>query len=64
MIAGVAIGKKTKCATIQGGTIVYSDTHYLAGESIETGFDIFGYNYQGHMFKGSYYKSVHSTNGA
>ncbi|MCW4012003.1 MAG: hypothetical protein NWF07_03325, partial [Candidatus Bathyarchaeota archaeon] len=34
-----------------------SDTHYLAGQLIPTGFDDYGYNYQGHMFRGSYYNS-------
>lgn len=52
MFASVA-----SAATIQDGTIVYSPTHYLAGQPIETGFDPYGYNYQGHMFSGSYFNS-------
>ena len=48
---------KDKCATIQGGTILYSATHFYAGAPITVGFDDFGYNYQGHMFDGLYYNS-------
>ena len=49
--AGAAPGK---CARITHGEVSYSAGHYLAGEAIPTGFDDYGYNYQGHMFKGSY----------
>lgn len=37
------------CATIQTGTIRDS-----AGNPIQTGYDRFGYNYQAHMFNGTY----------
>lgn len=37
------------CATIQGGTIVDS-----AGNPIGLGYDQFGYNYQAHLFNGTY----------
>ena len=40
--------------TIQGGTVVYSVGHYLESEPLEVGFDAWGYNYQAHMFRGSY----------
>jgi len=40
--------------TITEGEVFYSAGHYLAGQPIPTGFDLFGYNYQGHLFKGSY----------
>ncbi len=43
-------------ATIQGGTILYSAGHFLTGP-LTVGFDIFGYNYQGHMFDGSYFNA-------
>ena len=43
--------------TITEGETLYSAGHYLEGTPIPTGFDPFGYNYQGHMFKGSYYNS-------
>jgi len=38
---------QTACTTIQDGLLVYRPGHYLAGEPLETGFDAFGYNYQG-----------------
>jgi len=37
------------CATIQDGTIVAS-----TGETLTTGYDKWGYNYQSHMFNGLY----------
>jgi hypothetical protein len=46
-----------QCKTIQDGTITYSEGHYLAGEPLMIGYDPYGYNYQGHMFKGSYFNS-------
>ena len=45
------------CKTITKGEVVYSVGHYLAGQPIPTGFDVYGYNYQGHMFSGSYFNS-------
>lgn len=38
-----------KCTTIQSGELLASD-----GSTIETGFDMWGYNYQGNMFSGGY----------
>jgi hypothetical protein len=40
---------KSGCTTIQDGTLVAS-----TGELLTTGYDQFGYNYQGHMFNGRY----------
>lgn len=40
---------KSSCATIQSGLIIDS-----AGNAITTGYDQFGYNYQAHMFNGTY----------
>ena len=37
------------CITIQDGTLVNSD-----GELLQTGYDDWGYNYQAHMFNGTY----------
>jgi hypothetical protein len=37
------------CITIQSGTLLTSD-----GEVIKTGYDKWGYNYQAHMFNGTY----------
>jgi hypothetical protein len=42
------------CTTIQDGVLTYSAGHYLAGQPLMTGFDPYGYNYQAHMFSGSY----------
>ncbi|MFW9825717.1 MAG: hypothetical protein ACFFE4_22435 [Candidatus Thorarchaeota archaeon] len=42
------------CTTIQDGILNYSSGHYLEEEPLKVGFDIFGYNYQAHQFKGSY----------
>ncbi len=53
-MAAPAAAKKPDCVTIQDGTLTYSAGHYLAGHPLTTGYDIFGYNYQAHMFKGSY----------
>ncbi len=53
-IVSVAVAAPTKCATIQSGVLKYSAGHYLAGQPLKTGYDIFGYNYQAHMFNGLY----------
>ncbi|OHA63082.1 MAG: hypothetical protein A2842_02600 [Candidatus Wildermuthbacteria bacterium RIFCSPHIGHO2_01_FULL_48_25] len=42
-------GPNVGCATIQGGTI--SDN---AGNPVQVGFDQYGYNYQAHLFVGTY----------
>ncbi len=52
-----ATGESNSCTTLQGGDILYSSGHYLAGQPIKTGFDAYGYNYQAHMFSGSYTNS-------
>jgi len=52
-----AAGPKSQYNTITEGEIFYSSGHYLAGQAVPTGFDVFGYNYQGRMFTGSYYNS-------
>jgi hypothetical protein len=41
--------KKEKCTTIQSGELLASDNSL-----IETGYDMWGYNYQAHMFNGYY----------
>ena len=50
----VMAGKPSDCTRIQDGVLTYSAGHYLEGEPLETGYDIFGYNYQSHLFNGSY----------
>ena len=49
-----AAGMANDCTTIQDGTLTYSVGHWLEGEPLTTGYDPYGYNYQAHMFKGSY----------
>jgi hypothetical protein len=57
MVPPVLAAPKKDYNSITAGEVVYKPTHYLAGEVIPTGFDEYGYNYQGHMFKGSYFNS-------
>ena len=45
-----------QCATIQDGTITTS-----AGDTIGTGFDDWGYNYQAHIFNGLYCESYRNA---
>ena len=47
--AGAAEAKKNSCSTIPGGEIYDS-----AGNLIETGYDMWGYNYQARKFNGFY----------
>ena len=49
MMAGVAMAAKEKCTTIQSGELVNS-----YGETLTTGYDEWGYNYQAMMFNGLY----------
>lgn len=42
-------GNSAGCATIQGGTLVAAN-----GDTLTTGADAFGYNYQAHLFNGAY----------
>ena len=42
-------GKKCACTTIQEGTL-YAST----GELLTVGYDVYGYNYQAHLFNGRY----------
>jgi hypothetical protein len=50
--------QNTTCPDIQSGTITDS-----AGNPITTGFDQFGYNYQAHMFNGTYDSSDRTLDG-
>jgi hypothetical protein len=52
--APVMAGKPSDCTRIQDGVLTYSVGHYLAEQPLETGYDIFGYNYQAHLFNGYY----------
>ena len=53
----MTLAKKPDYNTITEGEVMYSSGHFLAETVIPTGFDEYGYNYQAHMFKGSYYNS-------
>ncbi len=46
--------KASGCTTIQAGVLTYSPGHYLEGQPIPIGYDPYGYNYQAHMFNGTY----------
>lgn len=46
---GSALAVDGVCTTIQDGTLLASD-----GSQIETGYDQWGYNYQAHIFNGTY----------
>lgn len=53
-----AMVKGSNGTTIQEGVLTYSAGHYLEGQPLTVGFDIFGYNYQAHLFRG-YYANVY-----
>jgi len=55
--------KPDSCTTIQDGVLTYSAGHYLDGQPLQVGYDIFGYNYQAHMFNGSYANSYLGKDG-
>ena len=57
VLATTVGAKKKDCTTIQDGVLTYSAGHYLAGQPLQVGYDIFGYNYQGHVFNGSYFNA-------
>lgn len=42
------------CTTLKDGILTYSTGHYLSGQPLKVGFDAYGYNYQAHLFNGSY----------
>ena len=46
---GTAAAGTKGCATIQSGQI-----HDTAGNTLTTGYDVYGYNYQAHEFNGTY----------
>ncbi|MCP2620001.1 hypothetical protein NLC35_02010 [Candidatus Aminicenantes bacterium AC-334-K16] len=47
-------GKFSECTKIQDGILTYASGHYLEGKPIKPGFDMYGYNYQAHLFNGYY----------
>jgi len=46
--------KKVDSTTIQSGELLYAAGHFLGGQPLQVGYDPYGYNYQAHMFRGSY----------
>lgn len=57
------IEKQGDCVSIQEGTLTYSAGHYLAGQPLQTGYDDYGYNYQAHIFNGSYFNAYAGRDG-
>jgi hypothetical protein len=57
MLICVAAQAFGTCTTLQSGLLKYSPGSRLAGQPIPVGFDLYGYNYQGHMFLGSYFNA-------
>lgn len=57
---GISLAKgkpvKYECNTIQSGLIAAED-----GTTLETGYDVYGYNYQAHLFNGYYGNSSRPT---
>ena len=60
---GAVMAEKNSCTTIQDGVLTYSAGHYLADEPLQVGYDIFGYNYQAHMFNGYYCNAYLGSSG-
>jgi len=54
LVLGVIGAKNKDCTTIQDGVLRYSTGHYLADQPLVLGYDPYGYNYQAHLFNGSY----------
>jgi len=52
--SGLAVEIPYKCVKLKEGVLKYSAGHYLAGKPLVLGYDPFGYNYQAHLFDGSY----------
>lgn len=65
LLAAVPVfaAKPTSCTRIQDGVLTYSAGHYFEGEPLMTGYDPYGYNYQAHMFSGSYANSYLGKDG-
>lgn len=57
VLVGLAgLGRAHKCTTIQDGTLYADD-----GSLVTVGFDDWGYNYQAHMFNGTYCDAYHDA---
>lgn len=51
----VAFQAQAACTTIQSGQLKYRVGAYLAGQPYQAGVDPYGYNYQAHLFAGSFF---------
>lgn len=54
---------KSSSVTIPQQILTYSEGYYLAGQLIPLGFDVYGYNYQAHKFKGYYVNAYLNSDG-
>lgn len=50
----VPLSANAACTTLKDGVLTYSPGHYLYGQPIPVGYNPYGYNYQAHLFNGSY----------
>ncbi len=57
VVCCLAIAGTANATTIKDGILTYSAGSYLEGEPLKVGYDIFGYNYQAHMFNSSYFNA-------
>lgn len=58
LVSSVLAANPDVCTRIKDGELTYSAGHFLAGEPLQVGYDIFGYNYHAHIFEG-YYANVY-----
>jgi hypothetical protein len=49
VFAGIVLGEPEEEMRLQDGMMLYSTGHYLEGQPIPLGYDIYGYNYQAHL---------------
>jgi len=64
LLAVSAVGAKDDtCTRIKDGVLTYSSGHYLEDELIPLGYDLYGYNYQAHMFEGYYCNYILGSDG-
>ena len=55
LVIGVgSASAKGNCTSIKDGILTYPANHYLAGQLLRPGFDPYGYNFQAHLFRGSF----------
>jgi len=65
MIACAVPAANAACTTIKDGVLKYKASSYLSTNGqpfLKVGFDAYGYNYQAHLFNGSYFNAY--ANGA